>query len=338
MTSRDTVDPTGLHVEGAPAIPGLRFRLFRDEVDYTRVAEVITTGNLADGIDELPDAATLKSDYEHTTGFDPRTDIVFAEVDGVAVGYGDASRSVRAGRAVYSTGGSVLPEWRRRGLGRAILRHNERRLREMAVGHEDPGGRVLNSWIDDDQGGARELLQAEGYRPVRYGFAMRRPSLDDLPEAPLPDGLEIRPVRPQDHRAIYDADTEAFLDHFEARERTDDDFVSMFAAPYLDTSLWRVAWAGDQVAGSVMTSVWPLENEKLGVRRAWLDHISVRRPWRRRGLARALIVSALEGLPERGIDEAMLGVDAENPTGALSLYESLGFAVKSRGSTWRKPW
>jgi ribosomal protein S18 acetylase RimI-like enzyme len=71
---------------------------------------------------------------------------------------------------------------------------------------------------------------------------------------------------------------------------------------------------------------------------AWLDHISVRRPWRRRGLARALIVSALQGLREGGIDEAMLGVDGENPTDALGLYESLGFVVKDRGSTWRKAW
>jgi mycothiol synthase len=338
MTSRDTVDPAPLRVEGAPAIPGLRFRRFAGEQDYAVIAELLTTANLADGIDELYDAAMLQHEYEHETGFDPRADLVLVDVDGALVGYGDASRSVRAGRGVYSTGGSVLPEWRRRGLGRAILRHNERRLREIATGHEDPGGRVLNSWIDDDQGGARQLLEAEGYQPVRYGFAMRRPSLDDLPEAPLPEGLEIRPVRPEDHRRIFDADTEAFMDHYEARERTDDDFVGMFAAPYLDTSLWRVAWEGDQVAGSVMTSIWPTENEKLGVRRAWLDHISVRRAWRRRGLARALIVSALDGLPDRGIDEAMLGVDSENPTGALALYESLGFVVKTRGSTWRKPW
>jgi mycothiol synthase len=338
MTSRDTVDPTGLQVEGAPAIPGLQFRRFKDDADYALLARLITTANLADGIDELPDAPTLQSDFEHTAGFDPRADVILAEVEGLVVGFGDASRSVRAGRGVYATGGSVHPAWRRRGLGRAILRHNERRLREIATGHEDPGGRVLNSWIDDDQGGARELLEAEGYQPVRYGFAMRRPSLDNLPEAPLPEGLEIRPVRPEDHRQIYDADTEAFLDHFEARERTEQDFVAMFAAPYLDTSLWRVAWAGNEVAGSVMPAIWASENEHLGIRRAWLEHISVRRPWRRRGLARALIVSALDGLRDRGIDEAMLGVDGENPTGALALYESLGFVVKTRGSTWRKAW
>ncbi|HEV8490165.1 MAG TPA: GNAT family N-acetyltransferase [Candidatus Limnocylindrales bacterium] len=338
MTSRETMGLNGLVVDDAPAIPGLRFRRFDAEQDYELLAGLIGTANLADGIDELPDATTIRAEHEHTAGFDPRLDTIFAEVDGRLVAYGEVSRTVRTGRAVYTTSGTVHPEWRRRGLGRAILRHNERRLREMATGHEEPGGRILNSWIHDQEAGTRQLLKAEGYYPVRSGFAMRRPTLDDLPEARLPNGLEIRPVLAEDHRAIYDADTEAFLDHFEARERTDEDFVAMFAAPYLDTSLWRVAWAGDQVAGSVMPTIWAPENEKLGVRRAWLEHISVRRPWRRRGLARALILSALEGLRERGVDEAMLGVDAENLTGALALYESLGFVVQDRGSTWRKAW
>ena len=321
-----------------PPIPGLTARPFRDESDYGPLAELMTTSNLADGIEEVPDEAVIRSEYEHQADFDPLADTLFVEVDGQLVAYGEATRSVRDGTSVYSTSGTVHPDWRRRGLGRAILRRNERRLREMAARHEDAGRRVLNAWIDDDAGGARELLESEGYHPVRYGFAMIRPHLGDLPDAPLPDGLEIRPVRTEDHRAIYDADTEAFLDHWGARERTEEDFAAMFAAPYLDTSLWRVAWDGDQVAGSVMAAIWPTENERLGVRRAWLEHISVRRPWRRRGLARALIVSALEGLRKGGIDEAMLGVDGENPTGALGLYESLGFVVKARGSTWRKAW
>jgi mycothiol synthase len=321
-----------------PPIPGLTTRPFRDPSDFGPLADLMRTSNLADGIEEVPDEAVLRSEYEHHADFDPERDTIFAEVDGRLVAYGEVSRSVRDGTSVYSTSGTVHPDWRRRGVGRSILRRNEHRLREMAAGHEDPGGRVLNAWIHDSQGGVHELLDAEGYHPVRYGFGMRRPHLDDLPEAPLPEGLEIRQVRAEDHRAIYDADDEAFLDHWEARQRTEEDFVAMFAAPYLDTSLWRVAWAGDQVAGSVMPTIWAAENEQLGVRRAWLDHISVRRPWRRRGLARALIVSALEGLREGGIDEAMLGVDGENPTGALGLYESLGFVVKDRGSTWRKAW
>jgi Raf kinase inhibitor-like YbhB/YbcL family protein len=113
--------------------------------------------------------------------------------------------------------------------------------------------------------------------------------------------------------------------------------VRWFAQPGLDTSLWRVAWAADEVAGSVMTMVWHDENAELGIRRAWLEHVSVRRPWRRQGLASALIVATLRMLKAGGYDEAMLGVHGENPTGALGLYEKVGFRVHRRWAMWRKP-
>ena len=86
-----------------------------------------------------------------------------------------------------------------------------------------------------------------------------------------------------------------------------------------------------------MTAISQAENDELGTRRGWLDRISVRRPWRRKGVASALIVSAMEGLRDRGLDTAMLGVDAENPTGALSLYEGLGFVVIDRGEIHARP-
>ena len=95
--------------------------------------------------------------------------------------------------------------------------------------------------------------------------------------------------------------------------------------PSSTPALWVVAWDGDEVAGVVQTWIWPEENERLGVKRGWLEHISVRRPWRRRGLGRALTAESLRRLRDAGMDDAMLGVDSENPTGALGLYEGLGF-------------
>jgi ribosomal protein S18 acetylase RimI-like enzyme len=34
--------------------------------------------------------------------------------------------------------------------------------------------------------------------------------------------------------------------------------------------------------------------------------------------------------------EGMLGVDTQNPSGALRVYESMGFVPVSRGTTYRK--
>ena len=113
--------------------------------------------------------------------------------------------------------------------------------------------------------------------------------------------------------------------------------IELVEAPDTDPTLWQVAWDGGQVAGSVLPTIYAKENRTLGAHRGVLDHVSVRRPWRRRGVARALIVAALEGLRERGMTSANLGVDADNPNGALGLYESLGFNTTKRMMAWRRP-
>jgi ribosomal protein S18 acetylase RimI-like enzyme len=181
------------------------------------------------------------------------------------------------------------------------------------------------------------LLEAEAYARVRYGFMMVRNLAEPIPDAPLPAGLDVRPVVEADHRRIWDADVEAFRDHWDAGVRTEEDYAGWFSTPGIDTSMWRVAWDGDEVAGSVMNFVFAEENERLGVRRAWLEHISVRRQWRRRGLAAALISESLRELRARGLEEAALGVDGENLSGALRLYESLGFRRYRMGIAFRKP-
>jgi mycothiol synthase len=104
-----------------------------------------------------------------------------------------------------------------------------------------------------------------------------------------------------------------------------------------DTSLWRIAWDGDKVAGQVRSYISAEENARFGRLRGYTEHISVRRPWRRRGLARALIAASFPLLRARGMTEAALGVDTENTSGALHVYESCGFRPVSRSATYRKP-
>jgi mycothiol synthase len=330
-----TTTPEDLHPADAPAIPGLRFRRLRDEADYAAIAELLAAGSLAHGLDFVPDAASIQVDLENDAGHDPHKDLLLVEVDGRFVGYGQASRTVRDGLAVYTASGSVHPDWRRRGLGRSILRATERRLREKASSCDDAAGRVLGSWIGEKESGAPELLTAEGYVPVRYFFSMIRPHLEAIPDAPLPGNLEIREVRPGDMRVIFDAENDAFRDHWGHRELGDEDFAQLTKQPDLDTSLWSVAWDHDQVVGSVQVFIWRAENEALGVRRGSLERVSVRRPWRRLGVATAMISDSLRRLKAAGMNEAILGVDAESTTGALRLYESLGFKVKDRGIAYR---
>ena len=77
-------------------------------------------------------------------------------------------------------------------------------------------------------------------------------------------------------------------------------------------SLWRVAWDGDEVAGQVRSFINAEENERRGRLRGYTEHISVRRPWRRRGLARALIAASFPLLRARGMTEARARRRREN--------------------------
>ncbi len=333
-----TAEDTWLDLADAPPIEGLRFRRPRgDDADYEATAAVFVAANQHDGIPWLPLGRHLREEWEGSVGVDPLTDCLIAEIDGRAVAEGGVERRVHDGIAVYHIDGHVLPEYRRRGLGRAILRENVRRATERSVGEEAGQAVEMRSQAEETGVGHRALLEAHGFEPIRWFFMMRRVNLDDVPDAPLPDGLEIRPVTPDQHRAIFDAEVEAFRDHWSAVEKTDQDLETMLGKKELDTDLWVVAWDGDQIAGVVQNWIWPEENAGLGVASGWLEHISVRRPWRRRGLGRAITAESLRRVAAAGMTDAMLGVDAENPSGALGLYEGLGFAVDQRWTTYRRP-
>ncbi|WP_371357296.1 GNAT family N-acetyltransferase [Hydrocoleum sp. CS-953] len=53
--------------------------------------------------------------------------------------------------------------------------------------------------------------------------------------------------------------------------------------------------------------------------------LGTRRGFRKRGLGKAMLLSGMQRLRDVGMDKALLGVDAENPSGATRLYESVGF-------------
>jgi mycothiol synthase len=327
---------TAMAIPDTPPIPGLAFRPFDPDHDYPGVVDLIREAHLEDGIDWLPSVDNLRVDFDHTPEFDPRRDVLVAEIDGALVAATQTNVRVRDGAPVHHLDGWVRPAWRRRGLGRALLGWAEGRAREVARVDGRGGERALTAWPDDVQAGAVALYEKAGYAIVRYGFLMVRDLTQPIPDRPLPAGLEVRPVRREDHRRIWDADVEAFRDHWNHVERTEADHDRWFAIPELDTDRWQVAWDGDEVAGSVMCFVFPDENETLGISRGWLEHVSVRRPWRRRGLASALIARALVDLRGQGLAEAALGVDAENVSGALQVYESMGFRRARTSVAYRK--
>ena len=208
----------------------------------------------------------------------------------------------------------------------------------MAVGtitNDTP--RYYEIFAADTEVGKRILFNKAGYSPVRYSYSMVRPFSEPVEITPMPEGLEIRKVQPKQYRQLWEADQEAFQDHWGYIEGTEQDYQRWLKDPLNDPDLWRVAWDGDEVAGMVLNFLNEKENQEYNRLRGWTENISVRKAWRRRGLARALLTRSLQMFKDMGMDHAALGVDTQNPNGALNLYESVGFRVeKSYTVYWKE--
>ncbi len=288
----------------------LVFRPWRGEPDAIEMARISNAANQADGVDEHNTPEELTNFYSHPgEHFDAAGDLIVVEHDGEVVGYGwhnwvDATDQ----RREHRLGGYVHPEWTHRGIGRRLLHWLEARARASVLEHPTELPITYGSWVLEERVGKQVLLEQEGYAPVRWFFEMRRDNLEDVPGVPTPDGLEIRGIGPgrSSLRRLFDADAEAFKDHWGGFAADDAAFQEFIGDPNFDPSLYVVAWDGEEIAGAVINYIPRFENEAIGRQRGWLESVFVRRPRRRRGLAQALVARSLILLREHGMDHAML--------------------------------
>lgn len=321
-----------------PELDDVTFRAFRGAEDYPHFVRIINVSAVAEGDERVETVEAIASSYDHLERCDPQRDLLVAEAACGPVAYSRVWWDDEAdGPRVHKFFGLVDPAYRGRGIGGALLAWNELRLREIAATHNDLGQRLLETWANDRNLEATALIRAGGYEPATYSAEMVRPTVDGLPRHVLPDGLEIRPVREHDLRTIWEADGEAFRDHWGYVEQTEAGWERFLAQPYMQPELWKVAWDDEGIAGQVRSFVDTAENAEFGRVRGWTENISTARRWRRRGVAKALIVESIRELAARGITEVALGVHTENPNGAYDLYANLGYEVVGTWTTYRKP-
>jgi len=329
-----------IEATGAPEIPELSFRPFLGGEDYAAMAQVIAASSEVDQDESAQTVEDIEREYRHLTNSDPATDMVFAEMDGQVIGYCRVFWfQIEGGPRVYSQFVRLTPEWRGKGIRLAMLRWCEERNREIGARHTDCGGQVLSAWAFEVESDWVRLLEIEGFAPIRHNFAMVRDNLDDVPDLPLPEGLEVRNTRSEDVQRIWEAAREAFRDHwaYSEDEWSEERLKEWMESDTWQPHLWQVAWDGDEVAGMVLNFIDEKQNAKHDRRRGYTETICVRRPWRRRGLARALIARSLQVHRAQGMTETALGVDTENPSGALQLYETMGYRTVRRNSIYVKP-
>jgi mycothiol synthase len=326
-----------------PDVPGLTLRRHIGGIEpAAEMASIANATWAANGLDELTTAADRENWLGHVTaGFDPSQDVVLAEVDGRLVGYAwvdwiDTSDGLLR---EFRVGGHVHPDWQGRGIGRLLLAWQEERARTHPAAAATDRPLVLGTWSAEANTSKIRLFTRAGYERVRSFFEMLRPTLDDIEIPPMPDGLEIRPVGLDraSQKQFWNADVEAFADHWGGFDASDAAFEAWLVQPERDPALWVIGWDGDEIAGAVTNTIYKTENEAFGRRRGWMETVFVRRRWRRRGLAAALVARSFIRLREEGMTEAGLGVDSDNPSGALALYQNAGFEVHRTSAAYRRP-
>ncbi len=327
----------------APDVPGLVFRGFRGEPDFQIMLDLINASKQIDRIERTDSIDDIAREIEHLNNCDPFRDMLFAEIEGQPVAYGRVQWFLDGECQWLGTHfGFLLPHWRRKGIGTAILRFQEEHLRQLSQDLLGEGlitpdtPRFFDATASDTEVGKEILLREAGYKPVRFSYSMVRPLSEPIQIAPMPEGLEIRRVHSDQLRLVWEAEKEAFQGHWGYIESTEKDYQRWLKDPINDPALWKVAWDGGQIAGMVLNFLDQKENEEYNRLRGWTEDISVRIPWRRCGLARALLTRSLQMFKDMGMDHAALDVDTQNSTGALDLYESVGFVVDKCHTTFRK--
>lgn len=329
-----------IDVPNAPDIPGLAFRMFQGKGDYPAIVNVLEGCKEADQFELTTTVEGVARSFKHLYNCDPYKDMLFVEMSGEVIGYTQMWwREEPEGARNYIHFAILLPEWRGKGIRHSMLLFNEGRAREIAAEHPEGNLRFFQSWADDTELHWISLLRREQYNPVRYYSFMIRSLEEPIPDVPLPGGIKICPAEPDDYWTIWRAADEALQDHWGGSDLTDEILEEWMEKPDFNPGLWVAArdTASNQVAGVVLSSIDEEENQEYNRKRAHMGPIGVRRPYRRKGLASALIARSLQVLKDSGMTEVALNADSENPTGALHLYEKMGFSTARQFATYSKP-
>ena len=245
--------------------------------------------------------------------WDPERAVLVAELDGEIVGAGLAGKSDVQGRGFVAP--RVHPDARRRGVGTALLRE----LGDFVAGL---GFDKAAASVDDD--GARAFAERFGFEEIDREVEQVIALPAELPEAPLPDGIEVVTVaeHPELLAASYPlAAQEGYTD----------------LAVVGDVVIERDDWLKDEATlpegsfvalheGRIVAYSGLMEHDNLGVAEDGLTVVA--RDWRRRGLALALKRLELEWAAANGITEVLTWTQRDNAS-MRAVNERLGYEYRT---------
>ena len=285
-------------------------RPYRGREDHPAMASILGDYHRHGGSSDLPTAEQFDVTYANLTNCDTATDIMVIESGGEPVGY-------------------VRTSWEQLDNDDRDYSSSRRRDRITFVGHcsrrsSPPKKLTCAPWPlacrppafghtrrIPDQAWNRRMSQPgwslSDTKPVRFEASLVRPDLEDIPDLPLPDGVEVRAVTPEMLRPIFEAHRENFRGNWDFQEAEEEDFQRFLDDPFRDETMWKIAWVGDTVVGQVKSYINPQENAEMGYLRGYTEYISTHAEWRNRGIAGALLAASLREIKARGNDRGGVG-------------------------------
>jgi GNAT superfamily N-acetyltransferase len=303
-----------------------------DVLEMLEISDLTTVGEIE------ASAENLQTDWSNPKISLDRNMIIVTTQSGRVIGYGELFDTFEPFIQSWLWS-RVHPEFEGQGIGTYLLAWGERTARQSMAARSPEGARVtMDSGIISTYQPAIDLFTGYGMKLKRHFYTMMM-ELDGNIEAPvLPDNVIIRPMRSlEELPAIVAAMDDAFKDHWGYVEGSYESELAYWqhvieADPTFDPDIWFLAVDGDEIAGVSLCAPKYGPNDSMG----WVNELCVRRPWRRQGVALAMLKHSFRDLYRRGKSKVGLGVDAGSLTGATRLYERAGMHVARRFDVYEK--
>ena len=300
-------------------------RPYAGESDLEAIAYLINTCEKVDRLDEGTSISQLQQEFNEPS-LDKARDIrLWEDAEGKLIGFAQLWIPEPGEGIDGSLWFRVHPDARGGDLEAAAIAWGEVRMREVSA---IPGAPVkLRSSARAENADRISLLTSYGFKPDRYFCRLARSISEPIPEPKLPQGFTlIQFPGEQDSEAWVEMYNQSFIDHWNHHDLTVDKFKYDLAKPDYRNDLDLIAVADDgKFVSLCYCEISVDECDRTGRNEGWIACLGTRRGFRKIGLGRAMLLAGLHRLKAAGVETAILGVDADNQSGAMKLYESVGF-------------
>lgn len=303
--------------------------------DASAIQQLLAADLVADGRAAAPSLAEIELLFDELKE-NVATDTLLALDDGRLLAFAALLPQPSENVSKIQILGQVHSDYRRQGVGGFLLRWAEERAQQRFL--PETGQPIsLQVGCTEQMVDRLALFEKHDYQPLRYFYKMRCDLAGTIPERPLPDGVRVHGWSPELDAVMMNAFNDAFRDHWGFFPVDRETWQRWFTGPDFRGDLSFLAIKDGQALGFCLCSVKTAEIAETGVKEGWINDVGVIRAARRQGIAAAMLCHAMRAFRGADLDFAGLGVDTENPSGALGLYEKLGFEAVQRTITLAKP-